>query len=333
MVIYPDPPLGEEELMELRMPGLNLVTPTTVDGKSLKGLTVGLSISTPPKEDMARLGLSEQHLKLANEDLAQHCLSRGASIAYGGDLRDKGFTLALFDLVRAQHQRGTEKFARILSFLAWPIYLDREAGMLLANNKDVAAVERIPLPQDLTEAGLADRTKWVDCDAPEHCYIWARSLTAMRERMMQVIHARVLLGGTLKGYKGKWPGLIEEALLALRAGMPLFLLGGFGGATATIIEALEGRRPEELTEEFQYSNELYEATAHYYNNEILKRNLDLDPIDYGALLSTFHEKGGQGLKNALNNGLTDDENRRLFVTEIREEAVRLVLKGLSNVKT
>jgi len=38
-----------------------------------------------------------------------------------------------------------------------------------------------------------------------------------------------MLGGRTLGYKGKYPGLVEEALITLQAGKPLFLLGGFAG--------------------------------------------------------------------------------------------------------
>jgi len=48
--------------------------------------------------------------------------------------------------------------------------------------------------------------------------VWARCLTAMREKMNTDINARVLLGGRLEGFMGRYPGLAEEALLAKRSG-------------------------------------------------------------------------------------------------------------------
>jgi len=52
----------------------------------------------------------------------------------------------------------------------------------------------------------------------------------MREQLLVRTQARIMLGGRTTGYKGKYPGLVEEALLTLQAGKPLYLMGGFGGA-------------------------------------------------------------------------------------------------------
>ena len=42
---------------------------------------------------------------------------------------------------------------------------------------------------------------------------------------------RVCLGGPTEGYQGREPGVMEEARLALTYRKPLYLMGGFGGAT------------------------------------------------------------------------------------------------------
>ena len=47
--------------------------------------------------------------------------------------------------------------------------------------------------------------------------------------MRQETRARIVLGGRVAGYKGRMPGIAEEALLSLQAQQPVFLLGGFGG--------------------------------------------------------------------------------------------------------
>ncbi|WP_143233378.1 hypothetical protein [Actinomyces ruminis] len=58
--------------------------------------------------------------------------------------------------------------------------------------------------------------------------------------------ARLLIGGktvpasksTPDGYVGAIPGIIEEALYTVRAGQPLFIAGGFGGAAAVLAHEL-----------------------------------------------------------------------------------------------
>ena len=67
----------------------------------------------------------------------------------------------------------------------------------------------------------------------------ARSLTGMRRYVSKACSGRVLLGGKLRDYQGTLPGLIEEALLALQQGTPLFLAGGFGGASLEVLRAME----------------------------------------------------------------------------------------------
>ena len=61
----------------------------------------------------------------------------------------------------------------------------------------------------------------------------AAELTALRYCITALLNpgCRVCLGGKTRGYQGSEPGVLEEARLALECGKPLYLLGGFGGAT------------------------------------------------------------------------------------------------------
>ncbi|RBN36165.1 hypothetical protein DMN50_36905, partial [Priestia megaterium] len=69
----------------------------------------------------------------------------------------------------------------------------------------------------------------------------------MREQMNEDIDIRLIIGGKTKGYKGRYPGLVEEAYLALKSNKPIFLIGAFGGAARCIIEAIENGKTNELT--------------------------------------------------------------------------------------
>ena len=66
----------------------------------------------------------------------------------------------------------------------------------------------------------------------------AEELTTLRRCITALLNpgCRVCLGGKTSGYKGKEPGIIEEARLALELDKPLYLLGGFGGATRRLGE-------------------------------------------------------------------------------------------------
>ena len=131
------------------------------------------------------------------------------------------------------HRRAGESVARIRSFLAWPLHLNLAAEER-AQFRQIARFERIPPPADL---GI-DPTVFLPPDSAEHRYVWARCLSRMRETMNREIDARVCLGGQVTGYKGKYPGLVEEALMALQAGKPLYLIGALGGCARALIEAV-----------------------------------------------------------------------------------------------
>ena len=114
----------------------------------------------------------------------------------------------------------------------------------------------------------------------------------------------------------------------MQAKKPLFLLGGYGGASLAICQALQGQQPETLTKSYQCRNESYKTLLQEFNQRIAEQQLDQAPIDYQALVKSFAEIG----INGLNNGLTDQENRVLFTTINAEEAIGLILTGLARIK-
>jgi hypothetical protein len=289
----------------------------------LKDWTVGVSISDSP--DLQQLGMGGVHLQDALVEFARYLLACGASLAYGGDLRKKGFTEILFDLVETHNLSGVQPFNRIVNFLAWPIHL-RLTDEQQAELKRVADFHPIGPPDDL---GL-DTIKAVDPDSTPNRYIWARCLTAMREEMNALTHARLFLGGEYQPgkYLGKYPGLVEEASLALRDKKPVFLMGGFGGCTKAIIDALVGDQTEVLTAAFQMSDSGYADLVELYNERIPELSDPTQgPVDYEELVRFFRSQGIEG----LNNGLGEADNQRLFETPYIPEMISLVLKGLTRL--
>jgi hypothetical protein len=73
----------------------------------------------------------------------------------------------------------------------------------------------------------------------------AEASTQAREAMATFVDASVLIGGKMglldiqgDQYMGAMPGIIEEALLMLRAGKPAVPLGAYGGATRDLAISL-----------------------------------------------------------------------------------------------
>ena len=146
--------------------------------------------------------------------------------------------------------------------------------------------EFLPRPDDQATKEVGPPTD----RSPENLLVYARCLTAMREKMEETIEARVLLGGKVTQYAGRYPGLVEEALLAKRSGTPIFLIGGFGGAAGAVIDAVLGRKPEALTEAYQFEDASYKEMVSRHN-----AIPGVDPVDYARLAADFEEWGLTGL--------------------------------------
>lgn len=327
LVIYPDPPLGAEEGLLLSAFDGDVAFATMTmpqDQAPLSDKTIGLSISET--SDLRELGFDTMHLRDALIEFTRYLLSRDATVAYGGDLRRDGFTQLLFSLVHAHNSSGAaETYEPIRNYIAWPLHLNvnEDTAAELIN---VAQLTRVPLPEDVVqELGIATDT-FLRPDTTVNRYVWARSLSAMRDRMNADLHARVLMGGKSTGYTGKYPGLLEEAYLALRASKPLYLLGGFGGCTRGVIEMVEGGKAETLTLDYQCKDEAYKQLVEEYNTRAAQKP-ELEPIDYDRIRNAFREAGFAG----LHNGLDADENRRLFHAKDPDEIIHLVLKGLCSL--
>ena len=256
-----------------------------------------VAISTSESPDMAALGLSEAHLRDAMAELALQLLSSGTSLAYGGDLRSHGFTELLFDLVARYrgHPHHTGEIA-VTDYLAWPVHIRMTMDALSAFSAGhEGSAGLIFLDQDGTPLAQERRLELPQHEPDEA--EWAKGLTAMRLAMRDKTQARIVLGGRVTGYKGRMPGIAEETLLSLEARQPLFLLGGFGGCTRDIAEAVGLVEPWAGSRSYWDDRPSFEKYA---------------PSD-------------------LHNGLSDEENAVLARTPHIQQAVTLVSQGLRRI--
>ena len=253
---------------------------------------VAIAISDSP--EMAGLGLAPEHLRDAMAEIARHLLAMGARLVYGGDLRANGFTELLFELV-ARYRRDADLGdvrPAIVNYLAWPIVVSKPAGELQALAQELTGLAELHCLDrygaELAIAALDGMARPQVTEAD-----WADALTAMRDILTEVSDARVVLGGRVDGYKGRMPGIAEEALTALEAGQPLFILGGFGGCARDVAAMLK-LVPQPPIAPTWAGREAFE------------------PFD----------------ESALTNGLTAEENGVLARTVHVDEAVALILRGL-----
>jgi SLOG cluster2 len=255
---------------------------------------IGLSISD--SDDLPQLGLAEEHLRDALCEITRHLLALGARLAYGGDLRERGFSELLFELA-ARHRRDADAGdtrPAIVSYLAWPVHCRMGAvgvRALCERLDGLAEVHCLDVDgQDIATDALPGGPVTLNPGDVQ----WPTGLTACRRLMTNLCDARVVLGGRTAGFMGSMPGIAEEALGSLNALRPLFLLGGFGGCARDITVELQ-IPVESVNSQVTWPGR--DAFAHF------------DVSD-------------------LANGLTADENAVLFRTVHVDEAVALVLRGL-----
>jgi hypothetical protein len=197
-----------------------------VPAEALSGMSVGLSVSN--SADLARLGLATRHCDLAVAELARAILIAGGSIVYGGRLVPTGFTQILLDEVRG----FAEDRDALTICLAPSEHLKMSSDELLAFIDELhTSAVIICLDQEGRPVDPAARDPASPVDIPV-------GLSAMRQHITEISDARVLVGGRLSGYQGLIPGIIEESLMTLRAGQPLYAAGGFGGAAAAVANSL-----------------------------------------------------------------------------------------------
>ncbi len=270
---------------------------TILPSDALAGKAVGLSVSDSP--DLGRLGLVELHLRLALGEIARSVLFAGGELVYGGHLDPEGYTAFL--------ESELEKYGRsdrpLLVCLAWQVHRERsldelnEAEVALGLRGKIEYLSPQGLPVDKAEDRDGAPLPGGDAD------LRAEALTGLRRRLTEVCDARVLIGGRREGYQGVMPGVIEEALLAIGASQPIFLAGGFGGATYDAAHAL-GLGVDSWPQ------------------------LAPHGAEWLASLSTEAERSGW---RSEANGLTHEENLRLAATHRPSDVATLVALGLGRL--
>lgn len=318
-IFYPEPPLGNEELevVKRQFPTITFNTPSQIFSASrfLEGKSVAISISESP--DSSTLGIGKAMFEDLSVELARHLLISGAHLVYGGDLRPGGFTELFKDLA---YQYGIYEKDKTLknyftNYLAWPIYIGMSPSTQAEYKSCRVLCQKSTIP-DTIPTDL--HSQMVPPSTVENLYYWAESLKAMRLEMESNIDARIILGGRVTGFKGYMPGLYEEAVNAAKANHPLFLLGGFGGASARLIQLIKGETSSDNLFEECCSNHSYQDFVSYLDKEKAEMNF--------KALDVFSNN-----MDVLKNGLSKEDNERLFVTTNVTEIIALILKGLRSL--
>lgn len=286
----------------------------------LSGKRIAISVSE--SEELDQLGLSEQHLQDISIEIARYLIVNGATLLYGGDLREKGFT-ELFSELSYQYKYLSDKDCKFVNYFPFPT----------ARNLSVA--DKVSLLKKQVEAKILDIPKHLGKLDPHKNYdplanmtdrfLCAECFTDMRIKMSVDSIARIVLGGKQYGFIGYFPGIVEETFHSFKSGKAVYLIGGFGGATKSIIEIISGINPRKLTNDFQYGTEFLFNFRKYASE---KSSVNLD---YEFLIDFFKSYSIESISKQ--NGLTAEENQILFESTNIHELVFLIIKGLKNIQS
>ncbi|MEZ9494933.1 TIR domain-containing protein [Vibrio splendidus] len=318
-IIYPDPPVYEFETQLFNDFGIEVVTPLTFRKTDLSEVKLGVSISEPDILEMHHLGISNTYLQQVSQSLAQHTLFKRGSLVYGGDLRPTGFTEFIFDEALIVQDRMRTSNVKVFNYLAWPIYLQNEEQLCewKSTYQDIAKFELVPAPSEADK--LVDTDEFLPPNSIPNKILWSRSLTNMRERLVENTDARVCIGGRLSGYKGCCPGVLEEILISIEANQPVFLLGAFGGAVSRVCKLIETNETcEEFTLEWQSKF-----------NKDYSEVIDTIGFDWSEVVEKLRAINLNTLSSM--NGLTSEQNFQLMKTLDVNVALDLIFLGLGNL--
>jgi hypothetical protein len=279
-----------------------------------------IAISVSVSEELEYLGMSAQHLDDVSIEIARYLIVNGATLLYGGDLRQGGFT-ELFSELSYQYKYLNDKERHFINYFPFPnskkVSLDDKANFI----KQQVEPKLLEIPNHL--GNIDTEKKYDPFSSVEDRYIFSECFSDMRIRMTSDSNARILLGGKQKNYLGYIPGIIEEAYQTLSAKKPIFLLGGFGGATKSLIKLFLGQTPGELTNDFQFDTDFLKEFKEYCKD---KSSINFD-FDY--LISFFQQHNIESISKQ--NGLSIEENKILFESTNIHELVFLIIKGLRNI--
>ena len=268
---------------------------------ALNGIRLGISVSD--SGDLGRMGLLKTHFRLALGEIARCVLISGGLLMYGGHLRPNGYTAFL---VQELH-RYSRRDRPLHICLAWQ------------EHRRLSVSE---LKEQKESLGLYGDIKCLDRDGntvdpfqgrpqapvPEtDDYIRKQSLTALRRYMAENTHGRIFIGGQREGFQGDLAGLVEETILALAKGQPIYLAGGFGGVTMDIAQALK----------VDDGSWLPARSDTPVRDARLTKGLE-------RLADIRRDVNWPGIQN----GLSDDENRQLAATYRPSEIAALISLGL-----
>lgn len=261
-VLYPEPPVSEEERRILNSTKKNFITPLEKEGLLLDGDFISISVSNTNENRPDEIMLRDMVV-----EISRYILNAGGKILYGGSGSRDGYVNLFSQIyekygkikVDSEGKDVPEGEAYIYNYYAWPY-------MNALSDDDMAYLKHCHLcAQQIYPDGISEEQKRLipSTQDEEGKMQIISSLSHMRDVRCREARAFIIVGGKTKGSLTPIPGILEEYIKARATKKPIYLLGGFGGEAALISKSVISR--ETIIESIQ--DDTYESLNNGLNKE------------------------------------------------------------------
>jgi len=239
-VLYPEPPVSEEERRILNSTKKNFITPLEKEGLLLDGEFISISVSNTNENRPDEIMLRDMVV-----EISRYILNAGGKIIYGGSGSRDGYVNLFSQIsekygkikIESEGKDLPEDEAYIYNYYAWPY-------MNVLSDDDMAYLKHCHLcAQQIYPDGISEEQKRLipSTQDEEGKMQIISSLSHMRDVRCREARAFIIVGGKTKGSLTPIPGILEEYLKARATKKPIYLLGGFGGEAALISKSVISR--------------------------------------------------------------------------------------------
>ena len=261
-VLYPEPPVSEEERRILNSTKKNFITPLEKEGLLLDGEFISISVSNTNENRPDEIMLRDMVV-----EISRYILNAGGKIIYGGSGSRDGYVNLFSQIsekygkikIESEGKDLPEDEAYIYNYYAWPY-------MNVLSDDDMAYLKHCHLcAQQIYPDGISEEQKRLipSTQDEEGKMQIISSLSHMRDVRCREARAFIIVGGKTKGSLTPIPGILEEYIKARATKKPIYLLGGFGGEAALISKSVISR--ETIIEYIQ--DDTYESLNNGLNEE------------------------------------------------------------------
>lgn len=239
-VLYPEPPVSEEERRILNSTKKNFITPLEKEGLLLDGEFISISVSNTNENRPDEIMLRDMVV-----EISRYILNAGGKIIYGGSGSRDGYVNLFSQIsekygkikIESEGKDLPEDEAYIYNYYAWPY-------MNVLSDDDMAYLKHCHLcAQQIYPDGINEEQKRLipSTQDEEGKMQIISSLSHMRDVRCREARAFIIVGGKTKGSLTSIPGILEEYIKARATKKPIYLLGGFGGEAALISKSVISR--------------------------------------------------------------------------------------------